>query len=324
MTQPELSPPIPTSAERRRIWIDLLLYPTHTLPTAAAPVLVAVGLAIHDRVFALGPILAAFVGSWCIHVGGVFTDNLVLITRHRHIREHPELLDGLKTGALTVHGLRLATIGWFLASLAVAPYLAGIIGWQTVVALGIVGSLAAVCYAGGPLPYARPGLADPVFFSMFAFVAVPAAYAVQAAAHATGVPFSLADVWSLIPIRAFIAGSPVGALVTNVLLIDEIRDVDFDRAKGWHTGAVRHGRSYSRNELVCLTVLAYVVPLGLWLRGGMAIAVLLPISTLPIAIGVARAVRRAEQFEDLAPLTPRASRLALLYCAMLGIGIALG
>ena len=59
----------------RELWVRLLLYPTHTLPTAAAPVLVGVGLAARDGVFAVLPALAAFAGSWMIHVGGVFLDN---------------------------------------------------------------------------------------------------------------------------------------------------------------------------------------------------------------------------------------------------------
>lgn len=308
---------------QRHIWVDLLLYPTHTLPTAAAPILVALGLAAHDHVFAGGPLLAAFFGSWFIHVGGVFTDNLVLITKHASVREHPDLLDALDAGALTVTGLRLATLGWFGAGALVAPYLAGVIGWQTVLILGAVGVLAAVCYAGGPVPYTRPGLADPIFFIMFAFVAVPASYAVQLAAG-EGVPLSFPAVLQLVPMRAFIAGLPVGALVTNVLLIDEIRDVEFDRAKGWRTGCVRFGRNYALNEIVGLTLLAYLVPLWLWFGGGLGASVLVPLVTLPTAFGVARAARRAERFEALFPLTPRASRLAFLYAALFGVGLALG
>ena len=76
------------SLSRRDIWVQLLLYPGHTLPTAAAPVVVAVGLAIHDRVFAFVPALVAFLGSWCIHVGGVFTDNYELLRRHPDLPEH--------------------------------------------------------------------------------------------------------------------------------------------------------------------------------------------------------------------------------------------
>jgi len=39
---------------RRDVWVRMLLYPRHTLPTAVAPVLVSAGLALHDGVFAPG------------------------------------------------------------------------------------------------------------------------------------------------------------------------------------------------------------------------------------------------------------------------------
>jgi 1,4-dihydroxy-2-naphthoate octaprenyltransferase len=38
------------------------------------PVLVAAGLAVHDGVLAPLPLLVAFLGSWLIHLGGVFAD----------------------------------------------------------------------------------------------------------------------------------------------------------------------------------------------------------------------------------------------------------
>jgi len=54
---------VSSTVGRRNIWIDLLLYPTHTLPTAAAPVLVAIGLAVHNGVFDAVPVALAFVAS---------------------------------------------------------------------------------------------------------------------------------------------------------------------------------------------------------------------------------------------------------------------
>lgn len=312
----------PAARTRHRIWVELLLYPGHTLPTAAAPVLVAAGLAVHERVLAVGPVLAALAASWLIHVGGVFTDNLVLITRHAHVPEHPELLSALDTGDLRIRDLTLATIGWFVASFAFAPYLAGIVGWPLVIALGLLGTITAVGYSAGPLPYSRLGLADPVFFVMFSIVAVPAAYAVQAAAHAQSA-LGIVALWRLIPDDALIAGLPIGALITNVLLIDEIRDVDFDRLKGWRTGAVRHGRDFTRAEITILTGFAYAVPVWLWMAHGFGFLVLLPVVTLPSAIGVAVQAARRHRIEDLAPMTPRAARLALLYALLLGAGLAL-
>ena len=101
---------------RRDLWIHWLVYPGHSLPTAAAPVLVAMGLAIHDHVFALMPALLAFVASWLIHIGGLFADNYQLVTRHPTVNEHPELTEALGNGTLTLHGMRLAIVACFALS----------------------------------------------------------------------------------------------------------------------------------------------------------------------------------------------------------------
>ena len=307
----------------RRIWVNLLLYPSHTFPTAAAPILAAIGLAAHERVFAPRVAALAFVASWAIHVGGVFVDNYVLITRHRGVPEHPELLAALDDGSLTLRGLRLAIAACVALALLVAPMLATAVGWPFILALGTLGMIASVGYAGGPLPYARLGIADPVFFAMFGFVAVPATYIAQTGIADGGSIAGLLESIRALPASVYIAGVPIAALVTNVLLIDEIRDADFDRAKGWRSGAVRWGRGFTRAELCVLTALAYAAPVWLWLGDGYSIAVLLPLLTLPIAIRVARGVWRARRFEELFPMTRRASRLAMLFGALLGLGLSI-
>ncbi len=307
----------------RRIWVDLLLYPTHTFPTAAAPILVAVGLAAHDRVAAPATAALAFVASWAIHVGGVFADNYALITKHRDIPEHPELLAALKDGSLTLRGLRLAIAACFALALLAAPLLAGSVGWPAVIALGVIGAIASLGYGGGPLPYAKLGIADPVFFAMFGLIAVPATYIAQAGITDQRSLTALLEAFGRLSPNVYVAALPVAALVTNVLLIDEIRDADFDRAKHWRSGAVRWGRGFSRVELWTLTIFAYLIPFWLWLSGAHTIAALLPLATLPTAIDIARRVRRARRFEDLFPLTPRASRLAMVYGLLSGIGLAI-
>ena len=40
------------AASLREVWTRKLIYPGHTLPTALAPVMVGVGLAVRDDVFA--------------------------------------------------------------------------------------------------------------------------------------------------------------------------------------------------------------------------------------------------------------------------------
>jgi len=71
---------------RKHIWVDLLLYPTHTLPIAAAPVMVGAALAARDHVFAPMAVVLAFLGSWLIHLAGLFTDT------HELLRRYPQVL----------------------------------------------------------------------------------------------------------------------------------------------------------------------------------------------------------------------------------------
>jgi 1,4-dihydroxy-2-naphthoate octaprenyltransferase len=308
------------TVSRRRIWINLLLYPGHTLPTAAAPAVVGMGLAVHDHVFAFLPAFAGFLASWLIHVGGVFTDNYELLTRTPQVREHPELNEALEEGTLTRFGLKCAIFACFALALVTGPYLLKVAGFLVVV-FGILGLVTSWAYAGGPFAYARLGLADPIFFLMFGVVAVVGTYYVQAAPHDLS-PFNWYFVRTALPLDAFILGLPVGGLVTNVLLIDDIRDHKPDKEKGWRTGAVRFGIGWNRAEILILTVFAYLAPFWFWLGRGFSPWVLLPLLTLPQAITVTRIVWTSEGFEDLFPMTPKAAFLSLGYGALLAIGIA--
>lgn len=288
---------------RRHIWVHLMLYPGHTLPTAIAPILVAAGLALHDSVFHFWPLFVAFLCSWMVHCGGVFTDVHELITRWPNLREHPELDDALASGRLRLPTLRAATLAWFALAFVPGVYLLHVVGAKVALVLAAIGIVAAVWYSFG---MARRGLADPVFFVMFAVVAPAAAYYVQALHLSTA---------------ALLVGIPTAALVNNVLAIDDMRDMEFDRTKGWRTTAVRHGLAGSRLLHVGQTLVAYagtavlVVAYGPWL--------LLPMLTLPLAIAAERAVWTSTRREQLIPWTPRSAFIAALHALLVCAGLAL-
>jgi 1,4-dihydroxy-2-naphthoate octaprenyltransferase len=115
----------------------------------------------------------------------------------------------------------------------------------------------------------------------------------------------------------------VGALTTNILIIDDIRDRDFDVVKGKRTIAVRWGRKWSRVEYLALSLLAYLVPFALWLASGFSAWALLPLATLPYAVSTARDVLTRNAYEELLPTTPKAGRLLLAYSLLLAAGIAM-
>lgn len=308
----------------RLLWVDLLLYPTHSLPTAAAPVAIAAGLALRAHVFAALPLLAAFMASWLVHVGGLFVDNYQLLVSHRGLREHPELSDAADAGTITLAELRWAAWGSFALACLIGVYLYQLAGWPAPV-LGLIGLVTSFGYAGRPLAYARLGVADLVFVVMFGALGVAGAYYVQAAAVLGG-GLQNGEVWQTLaglPASVWLLGLPAGLLVTNVLIIDDIRDRDFDAAKGWRTISVRFGRHWSRREYLAFALVAYLAPIWFWLGLGFGPWVLLPWLTMPWAVAIGRALVRAKGREDLVALTPRAAMLSLFHAVLLAIGIAL-
>ena len=305
---------------RRDVWLRMLLYPRHTLPTAAAPMMVAAGLAWHDGVFAFFPLLAAFLCGWLIQLGGVITDNYFNLKRHPHDREHALFVQALNAGIIKLDELKSAIYGCYLLAILIALYLV-YVGGLPVIWVGAASIIASLIYSAGPFPLGDNALGDPLFFIFFGVVSVVAPYYVQAAAV-------LASPWLWTIPAGTISGTvlwasmPMAALITNILVIDNIRDLDFDQAKGETTLAVVLGRRGSYIEYCLLLGLAYFIPLMLWLLNGLSIWVLLPWLSLPYALLVARRVITAQSYAELMPLTPQAGQVVLAYALLFAFGLA--
>lgn len=301
---------------RREVWTRKLLYPGHTFPTAAAPVIIAIGLAVHDRVFAALPVLLAFLAGWLIQFAGVVTDNYSNLLREPDDREHPELVQAVKSGVLSLSDMRTTILTSYGLAVVLGLALLAMAGWP-VIAIGLASILASWAYSAGPWPFGRHGFADPLFFLFFGTVSVLGAYYVQAA-----VTLGPAHWREALPLTAVAVSLPIGALITDILIIDDIRDHEFDIVKGKNTVAVRFGKIYSRYEFVAFMVFAYLAPFWFWRGFGFSAWVLLPLATLPLAVMVARAVWTKDRYSELMPMTPRLAMLTVAYSISLAIGLA--
>jgi 1,4-dihydroxy-2-naphthoate octaprenyltransferase len=155
-------------------------------------------------------------------------------------------------------------------------YLATVAGWP-VILIGLAAIAAAILYTGGPLPFGYYGLGDLFVFIFFGLAAVGGTYYVQAG------QLSAAAVWAAVPI---------GLLTTAILVVNNLRDIETDRAVGKRTLAVRLGVRGARLEyLLCLGV-AYLAVLLMW-AGGLASAwVMLSWLSLPLALRLVRQIYR--------------------------------
>lgn len=311
-----IAAPSPTAVPTRHdVWVRMLLYPRHTLPTAAAPVLVGTALAIRGGVFAPGAALLAFLAGWLVQLGGVFADSYNNLRRHPDDEEHAAFVAAIAHGVVSMTELRAAIAACYAAAVAAGLWLAWV-GGLPVLVLGLAAMAASLAYSAEPLALGDRGLGDPLFFLFFGPVSVFGAWYVQAAARDAVPPLMLDG----LPATVLAAGVAMGALITGILVIDNIRDRDYDAAKGEVTVAVLIGPTWSRVEYVLLTAAAYLVPLVLARATSLGAAALLPLLSLPYAALVAARVCRARAFDELLPLTPQAGQVALLWAALFAIG----
>jgi 1,4-dihydroxy-2-naphthoate octaprenyltransferase len=183
-------------------------------------------------------------------------------------------------------------------------YLIAASGWPILV-VGLLSIASGIAYTGGPLPLGYYGLGDLFVFLFFGFAAVCGTYYVQARA------VSAAALWAAVP---------MGALTTNILAVNNLRDLPSDRAVGKRTLAVRLGVGGTRVEYLSMLGLAYLSPVLMWLVGGMTPWVLVSWLSLPWAPSPLRLVLR-EQGRTLNRALAETARHELVYSLFFSLGL---
>jgi 1,4-dihydroxy-2-naphthoate octaprenyltransferase len=123
--------------------------------------------------------------------------------------------------------------------------------------------------------------------------------------------------------EAWVAAIPVGTLATAILVVNNLRDIDTDRAAGKHTLAARIGRGATRAEFATLLLAAFAVPIALWAQGLSSAWVLLPLATTTLAARTLSAVFETDGAGLNRTLVDTA-QLHLLFGLLFAAGLALG
>jgi len=289
---------------RAHAWLHAVRMPT--LAAALVPVAVGSGLAARDHAFRLGPALAALWGAIFIQIGTNLVNDLGDFRRGADQGGRLGPPRALAAGWLTPAEVRAGVVLSFLLAAAAGFYLALAAGW-IVVAIGLASIAAGVAYTAGPWPLAYHGMGDLFVFLFFGVVAVCGTYFVEAGAAS---------------LDALVAAVPVGALATAILVVNNVRDLDGDRAAGKRTVAVRVGRRGARAEYLALLAAAYVTPAVLFLAGRSGAWALLPFVTAPLALAEGRRVLGHEDGPSLNAALVGTARLHVLFGLLFAAGMA--
>jgi len=278
-----------------------------TLPAAAAPVLVGTAVAISESVFWAGPALAALSGALLLQIGANLANDVFDYRKGADTSERLGPVRVTQAGLLTPRQVMAGM--WLIFGLAalVGLYLIWVGGWP-VIAICLLSFASAIGYTGGPFPLGYHGLGDLFVFIFFGLVAVCGTYYVQAG---TVSPLAL---WASIPI---------GVLAVAILVVNNLRDLETDRATGKRTLAVRLGARGVQVEYLLMLVIAYAVPPLIWLTGNASLWMMLAWLSIPWAWLPVRLVLNARG-SILNQALANTARLELIYGFFFSIGLIIG
>ena len=290
-----------------RAW--LLAARPATLPAAAVPVLVGTSAAVGEGV-PLRPVV--FIATLCcallIQIGTNFANDYSDFHRGA---DHDGRLGPVRvtqSGLISQSGVRRGIVVTFALAVLIGAGLAWVGGWPIIV-IGVCSLISGLAYTGGPYPLGYHGLGDLFVFVFFGLVAV------------SGTAYLQSGAWSGFALALAV---PVGLLVTNILVVNNLRDLPTDRAAGKHTLAVRIGADATRAQYAWFMALAYAVPVVLVLADPSRRWLLLPLVTLPLAIALVRQVRSGLSGRELNAILERTGKLLLLFGVLLAIASVLG
>jgi len=290
-----------------RVWI-LAIRPA-TLPAAIAPVLVGLGVGLSANVFRPGPALGCLAVALLLQVAANLANDLADFRSGADSADRLGPVRVAVTGLASPRALTIATALVIGLACLVGIYLASI-GGIVLIALGALAIVSALAYTGGPWPYGYRGLGEVFVFVFFGLVAVIGTAYLQ-----TGVVDAL----------AVLAALPMGCLAASILVVNNLRDIDGDRRAGKRTLVVSFGPGFARGEYVAMLVVAFAVPVVVWLAGlAQSPAALLPIVAIPLAIPLVRIVLDDGDARRLNPVLRGTARLELAVALLFAAGLAVG
>jgi 1,4-dihydroxy-2-naphthoate octaprenyltransferase len=297
-----VTPPIDTRrASGAAIWISASR--PRTLPAAVAPVVVGSALAAHDHRFELAAACLCLGFALLVQIGTNFANDYYDFVHGADTESRVGPRRAVAAGLVTPKAMRRAMAAVFTAAVFLGLNL---IHWggPWMLAVGAASIVSGIAYTGGPWPLGYHGLGDLFVFVFFGLVAVSVTYYVQAG-HLTA--------------PALMAGAAIGLLSTNILLVNNYRDVETDVVALKRTLVVRFGRSFARVQFTASLVIALAMPF-LFLADGFGAWCLLPLLTAPLAWTHVRRLAIGENAADFVALLGDTGKFVAVYAVLLAAG----
>jgi len=268
-------------------------------------VFVGSGLARADGVFRWDAFAAALTAAVLINIAANFANDASDAHRGTDSTDRIGPPRAVATGLLHARQVWVGTAIVLAVAAGLGIYLAWISSWVIII-VGTASILAMLGYTGGPWPYGYRGLGEVSVFMFFGLAAVVGSRYVHDATA---------------PAAAWLLAVPVGLLVTAILIVNNVRDIDSDRVAGKRTLAVMMGRPATRRLYVAVVGGAFIAVAAFGALGLLPTGSLLSLVAIPLAVGPARTVTHSIDGPALIGALKATARLHLAFGLLLAVGL---
>ena len=288
----------------RRWWLAIR---PRTLPAATAPVLIGLAVAFSQGYFKWLPALVILLCALLLQILANLVNDVADFQKGTDKSGRLGPTRVTQSGLLTSRQVWTGAVGVALLAMLGGVYLVFVGGWPVLV-MGAASILGAVLYTVGPYALEDYGLGDLFALIFFGFVAV------------CGTTYILAG--QLFPL-SWVGGLGAGSLVTDILVVNNVRDIESDRRSGRKNIPVCWGRRAGEIEYLIMLILAYLAPILAIILGWADLWLLLPLLSLPRAIFLWQQIRTLPAGPGFNRLLAQTAQLVLLYCLLFSAGVLL-
>lgn len=283
----------------------LLAIRPKTLPAGGCPVILAGVLAADIGAFHGPSFIACFIGALLLQILANFANDYsdgVRGTDAARLGPPRAVASGLikpqvMKGAMILTAAAVFVPGAYILARGGMPYLY----------IGLASIVCALAYTGGPYPLGYHGWGEVFAFAFFGPVAVLGTYNLMSGD---------------LPEAVFVASIAPGLFSVAILTVNNLRDIDGDRAAGKQTLPARFGKRFAQAEYVlCLLAACAAVPAYLHREYAYPPLVYLAAGTLLLAIPAILRIFRYSDPRELNAVLARTGQLLVAFTILFAAAI---
>lgn len=299
-------PPNPASPSLFQRW--MLAIRPRTLPAAMAPVFVGIAVAQTICPVDTFPALVILGCAILLQILANLVNDVADFQKGTDTTGRLGPVRVTQSGLLTPRQVWTGAVITALLAAAGGVYLATLAGLP-VILMGSAAILFAVFYTVGPFALEDHGLGDLFSLIFFGFVAV------------CGTTWILAGV---IPILSWLGGLTIGCLITAILVVNNVRDIESDLRAGRRNIPTRFGRRAGELEYGIMLVVPFLVLPIAWALGWINAWILLPFLAIPRGFQLWRMMTTLPAGPGFNRLLALTAQFALIYAILYSAAVLLG